>query len=226
MQTDRQILSETWQPEGFCLRVERVEKPDFEFVAITDDDETSEVMSDMRTSIERAPEFMEMESAYTLAGDYIGDIRTARILCGERGVKPEKRDPSHSVCSIGFNEAEQRWYGWSHRAFAGFGIGSSVKRGDCGYVPVDLEDARSDAVRFWSDSGRLDTKAIDSVDADGKFCFRVEWAYDETIPNEKLRGQISSVNHYPPQPFGRGEWTAETLADAKQMAMDFAEGVS
>lgn len=60
--------------------------------------------------------------------------------------------------SIGFSEKEQKWYGWSHRAIYGFGIGSKVKKGDCGY-----------------------------------------------------KGKA---------------WTAKTLDDAKQMAKDFADGVS
>lgn len=50
----------------------------------------------------------------------------------EHGIKPQKADPSHSACSIGFSEKEQKWYGWSHRAMCGFGIGHKVKEGDCG----------------------------------------------------------------------------------------------
>ena len=226
MIADRQILSETWQPEGFCLRVERVQKPDFEFFAITDDTDTDEVMKDMEEALKRSPEFMELETAYTLAGDYIGDIERARRLCGEYGIKPEKSKPDHSVCSIGFSEAEQKWYGWSHRAMRGFGIGSSVKRGDSGYVPVDMTDACDDAVRFWADEYHVKTEAFPSVDADGRQCIRVEWTYTNTVPNPKLRGEKGGTTSYPPQPFGRGEWTAETLDDAKQMAADFAEGVS
>ena len=33
--------------------------------------------------------------------------------------------------SIGFSEKEQKWYGWSHRAFCGFGIGHIAKEGGC-----------------------------------------------------------------------------------------------
>lgn len=41
------------------------------------------------------------------------------------------------------------------------------------------------------------------------------------------RSCISSMLHeYDPNNFGRGTWTAETWADAKQMAIDFCEGVS
>jgi hypothetical protein len=72
-----------------------------------------------------------MKTAYTLSGDWIGDPKWARRLCVIDRIKPEKAKPEHCVCSIGFCEIEQRWYGWSHRAIAGFGIGDEVKEGDC-----------------------------------------------------------------------------------------------
>lgn len=35
-------------------------------------------------------------------------------------IKPEKADPSHSVCSVGKSAVDGLWYGWSHRAYHGF----------------------------------------------------------------------------------------------------------
>ena len=72
-----------------------------------------------------------LKSAYTSSGDYIGDPRMANFLIRKKGIKPEKANPSHNVCSIGFCEAEKKWYGWSHRAIFGFTIGSIAKEGDC-----------------------------------------------------------------------------------------------
>lgn len=112
-----------------------------------------------------------VKSAYTPIGDYIGDKRRAHFLCTKRSIKPEKVNASHNVCSIGFCEKEQKWYGWSHRAIFGFGIGDIVKEGDCtassgwtaeylkehpdedGSLPIgfqakDLNDARRMAVAF------------------------------------------------------------------------------
>jgi hypothetical protein len=43
----------------------------------------------------------------------------------------ETTDDDTTVCSIGFSEREQKWYGWSHRAIFGFGIGYVVSEGDC-----------------------------------------------------------------------------------------------
>ena len=60
----------------------------------------------------------------------------------------------HEVPQIGFSETEQKWYGWSHRAIYGFGIGSEVKKGDCGYEypgpkkAKTLEDAKKMAENF------------------------------------------------------------------------------
>lgn len=73
----------------------------------------------------------DLGSAVTPSGDYIGTPKSARFLCTKRGIKPEKAQPDHKVCSIGFCEAEQKWYGWSHRAIYGFGVGDVVKEGDC-----------------------------------------------------------------------------------------------
>lgn len=63
-------------------------------------------------------------------GLYVGDERFAKMLV-DRGIKPELRDGNQNVCSVGFCAAEQKWYGWSHRAIFGFGIGSVAAEGDC-----------------------------------------------------------------------------------------------
>jgi hypothetical protein len=65
---------------------------------------------------------------------------------------------------IGFSEKEQKWYGWSHRAFCGFGIGDKVKEGDMiakgcefvepqytfevGHTAKTLDDCKEMAVSF------------------------------------------------------------------------------
>ena len=72
-----------------------------------------------------------MVSAYTPEGWYIGPSKSAYQLCKLRGIKPEKAKPTHNVCSIGFSEQAQKWYGWSHRAIFGFGIGHITQEGDC-----------------------------------------------------------------------------------------------
>lgn len=175
---------------------------------------------------------LEMVVCYSAdTGDYIGDAKTARMLCKKYGLRNiQKRSDSHSVCSIGFNEDEQKYYGWSHRAIFGFGIGSTCKKGDCSYVPTDKDDFLEDIVRFWSDSDHVNIrgkhtiqKNEDNIIENGVY---VEWDYSNKVPNKKLRGTISGVFEMYPEKYGKGEWTAKTLEDVKQMACDFAEGVS
>lgn len=67
-----------------------------------------------------------VKAAYTPTGDYIGDPRMAYILVVKYGIKPELRTDHSNVCTIGFCEREQAWYGWSHRAICGFGIGDNL----------------------------------------------------------------------------------------------------
>lgn len=53
-------------------------------------------------------------------------------------IEPEKADPSHSVCSIGKSKKNGKWYGWSHRAYGGFG------KGDKPYIHVPVNWGRTD----------------------------------------------------------------------------------
>ena len=117
-----------------------------------------------------------MKSAYTPDGNYIGNSRWGHRLVVRRGIKPEKRTPDSIVCSIGFCEKEQKWYGWSHRAIFGFGVGDTVKEGDC------------TAESGWTDE------------------------YLAEHPEEDLSLPVG--------------FEAKNLADAKRMAIAFAESVS
>ncbi len=97
----------------------------------------------------------EITAAYTLDGDYIGDAKTARLLCRKYGIKPERRKPDSTICSIGFSEKKGGWCGWSHRAIYCFKPGHVVSKGDVGeqYVKAgfrakNMEDAKKLAVAF------------------------------------------------------------------------------
>ena len=128
--------------------------------------------------------------------------------------------------NIGLNPKENKWYGWSHRAIYGFTIGSIVRKGDCAYQPIDKDDFLDDCVRFWDDENHLNTNGEHSTNEEGKEGVQVSWAYDNKIPNKKLRNSISGIFTEYPDNYGKGEWTAKTIDDAKIMAKDFAEGVS
>ena len=64
--------------------------------------------------------------AYNLKGEWIGPSKEAHYLIVKRGIMPEKSRKSHCVCTVGFCEKDQKWYGWSHRAICGFGFGDRI----------------------------------------------------------------------------------------------------
>jgi len=69
----------------------------------------------------------EIVSCYSdYNGQYMGDARMARILCKKMGIRQVQLAGDGNCCSIGFNEGEKKWYGWSHRAVVGFGIGDML----------------------------------------------------------------------------------------------------
>ena len=123
---------------------------------------------------------------------------------------------------VGFSPKDNKWYGWSHRAIYGFEIGSTCKKGDCHYFAGDVEGEIEAAVLFWSDEDKREVTARKIKEG----VILVEWTYTDDTPNESMRGKISSVEWNYNTDFGRGEWVAATMADAKQMATDFNKGVS
>lgn len=224
------VLDRSPTNHGYVIRTEVWPSLQAKVVPMTDDPDA--LANQLQDMIDQASPETIMTTCYTDAGDWIGSEKIAHRLCAERGIRPIHNKPlpkgALRPCSIGFCEAEQKWYGWSHRAICGFGVGSTVQKGDCAYVPSDMEDARQNAIRFWTEESHLNVQAAEAVDEDGRVYFDVRWTYPddaELVPNEKLHGTTGGFRHYPPKQFGRGEWTALTLDDARQMAVDFAEGV-
>ncbi len=192
------------------------------------------------------------QAAYNLNGDYIGDVETAKFLCDDRGIAPETVKPGDNVCSIGFCEREQKWYGWSHRAIHGFGIGDTVKRGDCAYVGSTPEELIEDHVNFLSDDILYPDPERRKAEA-AKLRAQCEilprgrgirindpGIIAEAVVFDRMEDALAALDaeeSAAPEPVqllpahqrvvlcGRGEWTAQTLDDAKQMACDFAESV-
>ncbi len=121
---------------------------------------------------------------------------------------------------VGLSPKNNKWYGWSHRAICGFGIGSTCKKGDCHYKGSSIDEEIEHAKDFWIDENRQ--FASHSILDNGNIF--IEWKYPNTTPNHSLRQRTSGaewdVN------LGRGEWTAKTMKEAKEMAIDFNAGVS
>ena len=167
----------------------------------------------------------QMTATYSYDGDYIGDPKTAEMLKKKGITHFERTSDDHCRVSIGFNPEEQKWYGWSHRAIYGFGIGSKVKKGDCAYVPSSYKEYKGEGKDIcWNlkDNGechRNATVAIRPVDPDNPE------GEQEAVPNSE-EGIVKCSAENCPLEIGKGEWEAKTLDDAKQMAIDFANGVS
>lgn len=126
---------------------------------------------------------------------------------------------------VGFSPKDKKWYGWSHRAIYGFGIGSTCKKGDCHYVGSNEEEQKEAAIEFWKDKYHKNVRCTGIRTEGISRYFIIEWDYGGDVPNKKLRNTVGSTDHFI-TPTGRGEWTAETMGDAKQMAIDFNAGVS
>lgn len=76
-------------------------------------------------------EGVKMESYRNKNGSYIeGRYRGRRPglvkIIAKLEISPIKISSKHSVCSIGKSAVDGKWYGWSHRAMMGFGIGDKV----------------------------------------------------------------------------------------------------
>lgn len=149
-----------------------------------------EVRTELVDNPEDGADRIEMQNAYTISGDYIGNPRIAKILCEERSIAPEKITPESGICQIGFCEREQKWYGWSHRsshrAIQGFGVGSTATRSKIADRPTD----------------------------DPEY---------EGLPYRKR--PLRKRSSYPAEK-DHEKWTAKTLDDARQMAIDFANSVA
>jgi len=218
------VLEVTPLPFGCELRREIVRSPGFTVIGDLDDPDTREI-ADL---IESAPGDIEWVAAYAPDGGYIGNEAEARRLIEHHGIAPQLAKAHHNVCSIGWCEKEQKWYGWSHRAIYGFGVLSVVKMGDCAYRAPSEDAFGRDMMNFFCDDNgwMIDCRHRPYVNSDGVRGVLIEATYTDKVPNEKLHG--TAYSHFQPYPdeFGRGEWVAETLEDAKQMAIDFADGVS
>lgn len=63
-------------------------------------------------------------------GSYIGRGDDFCSLLEKGLVLIQKAAPTDNVASIAYCPKENKWYGWSHRAIYGFGIGDKVSEGD------------------------------------------------------------------------------------------------
>jgi hypothetical protein len=165
---------------------------------------------------------------------HVGMEDHAQFLA-DRGITEEL---THGV---GFSPKENKWYGWSHRAIYGFTVGSTCEKGDCHYTADNPEEMIDDHANFFADISQ------DSADQHRAECQiledrsgirilhtpitlpiaeSIEEVIDGIEDPESPPTTVLGENDYSVIKCGKGAWTAKTMEDAKQMAIDFNEGVS
>jgi hypothetical protein len=103
----------------------------------------------------------EMTSAYAHTGCYLGPPEEADRLFDKIDVDPNSLDGSHSnnVCTLGFCPSEKKWYGWSHRAINGFGVGDMPTAS----TPMGNETKHSGPAKSLDDAKKYAIEFADSV---------------------------------------------------------------
>ena len=159
---------------------------------------------------------IEIKSAYNENGEYVGSPKDAEFIYNVLGVVPENI-PGNSVCTIGFNAEKKVWYGWGHRGCRGFEKGSKITLEDVGFYPSCKDDFVKQVKHCLTVEGYKNVEA-ETVPEGVKTSYEVE----------KWNGKKDKVDYVEPYPdkWGRGEWEARNLKDARQMAIDYAEDIA
>jgi len=145
---------------------------------------------------------------------------------------------------VGFSPKDNKWYGWSHRAIYGFEVGSECEKGHCHYVPKTPEDLIDDHAAFYADISEecAELKRAECQILPDRSGIRILphpvkipvvndlMELDSYLDREGFGKQPEEIDIVGDDFYeikcGRGEWIAKTMADAKQMAIDFNKGVS
>jgi hypothetical protein len=175
---------------------------------------------------------VSFDVAQTIDDVYIGSPEMAKKLCDEHDVTPDPAYNIYGVCSVGFSITEQRWYGWTQTGYASFGIGDRVEPGSYAYRPSNRGEFLEMVLRGYEKykiikvRPELEGFSIEYVinePEDPELVKQLTAIYgDRKIPKLNSGHQVVFVPY--PEEFGRGTWTAETLDDCRQMAIDFVNG--
>jgi len=82
-------------------------------------------------------------------------------------IDAQKRNPKHTAPSFGKSAADGKWWGWSHRAVYGFGIGDRVE-GDNGGKKVEYPKLPDGSIDW--DNGKYEPDFTIKTDAQAKQC--------------------------------------------------------
>ena len=70
--------------------------------------------------------------------NFIYKHRLTNLMSINRAIGKPLSETGCNAVSIGFNEKEQKWYGWTHRGYGAFGIGYEIVLGSI----MDTKDAK------------------------------------------------------------------------------------
>lgn len=140
---------------------------------------------------------------------------------------------------IGFSPKENKWYGWSHRGICGFNIGFKCVKGCANYSASAPEELIDDYANFFADISQeiADKKRAECQILPDRTGIRVTTAgHNMPVCNmEDVLDCLDDPKSFPVKNVladsyvikcGRGKWTAKTMADAKQMAIDYNEAIA
>lgn len=96
--------------------------------------------------------FMIMRVARTHSGAYIGNSRWAHRIFVNWGLIDVQPSELGQTCCVGFSPASKRWFGWSHRARCGFGVGDKLFDPD--WRPRGASEEEMDKMPFVRRGGR------------------------------------------------------------------------
>ena len=146
---------------------------------------------------------------------------------------------------IGLSSKDQLWYGWTHRGIAYFGIGTHVKKGNVAYTADNVYELYYDIIQWNKDYSDFNIDCYKIKDNTvvieypmiqcklGKECpklkHELEFDADVPYPPEVKAHEceyVEAESEFRTVNIGKGEWTAKTLEDAKEMAIAFRNGIS
>jgi len=165
---------------------------------------------------------VEIICAYTPEGIAIGPYSMAVFLYKQLKLIPELAEETHKMCSIGWSEESQTWFGWSPLVCGGFRVGSKVDRTCETYTPSSIQDMLNTALMSLSADEMISPMGFIG-EKDGTKGIHISYTYPGDCEVASKAG--TRENHFVPElrTWGRGEFTIETAEQAKEAAKAFAD---
>jgi len=196
------------------------------------------VMQSIRSTVDG----VEIDSTRTVTdiGDVIGTMDLARVLYREFQVMPIKSKDLDDEVSIGYSDYTGQWYGWYNGVFKTFTTGSTIYRNDIGYQPTTIADLRSYLEDFMvrlTPRGMMASASFEEIH-EGIVVRRMMLNNQDDMENMAKEIEKCGSDQDAMEAFfeskegkkttfrtGKGEWTAITDNDAREMAIAFADNL-